>query len=109
MIHSSHMYVFGGISVTGSLNDFYRFDTTSLTWTEIGSIAKGSSPPPRYNFHMVAVNETIYVFSGVKKAGIGSQIDEYYGDFYKFDTVIYSSSSRRYDVPYENPILLMRC
>lgn len=57
------LYVFGGLSSFGYMNDFFHFDVITLNWTTIRKIGK-SWPCRRAGHAMISDDENIYIFGG---------------------------------------------
>jgi hypothetical protein len=67
-VDDKFVYIFGGrAGITmqeAAMNDMWKLDTSSLTWSKVEA-SGGSSPPEKRSFHrMVAVNRSLYVFGG---------------------------------------------
>jgi hypothetical protein len=78
---NNDIYIFGGSSSTGVLNDFFKIDTITNTVTQIWENGNNNITLRR-NFSMVAINNDIYIFGG-----ISSSYNEYFNDLYKFNTL----------------------
>mmetsp|Transcript_331 Transcript_331/g.312 ORF Transcript_331/g.312 Transcript_331/m.312 type:complete len:565 (-) Transcript_331:155-1849(-) len=59
------LYIFGGNSNYGLLNDFYTFDPINLLWSPVQDfISAGGMPSRRAGHSMVASENNIYIFGG---------------------------------------------
>ncbi|CUA69765.1 Tip elongation aberrant protein 1 [Rhizoctonia solani] len=74
--YQDKLYVFGGFTGKGSLNDMWCFDLTTRVWTELKS--SGDIPTPRAFFASTLVDDVIYVSGGVGKGA------KELGDIYSF-------------------------
>ena len=83
------IYVFGGSSTEVTpMSDFWEFNTVTMKWRDIGSIAIGSVPPPRSGHSMISIGNLVCVFGGAvwsKAEGWKS----HYNDLHVFDTGIF--------------------
>lgn len=52
-----YIYMFGGMSKDGALNDFYQLNIDSLTFTQLAT--NGPAPPPRLDFAMNLIEITL--------------------------------------------------
>jgi N-acetylneuraminic acid mutarotase len=75
----SNIYIFGGETNDGKLNDFYKIDTTTNYSTKIELLPESSKPPPSYDNYMTVIGNYIYIFDGTTDSGR-------LNDFYKIDT-----------------------
>lgn len=57
------LYIFGGLSTFGYMNDFFNFDVIKLTWNPIRKVGK-SWPCRRAGHSMMSDDENIYIFGG---------------------------------------------
>ena len=82
------IYIFGGITKTNNyLDHFYKITQQYIPITQNKIILKGTTTPPitppitpRTGQSMVAINNDIYIFGGIKNT-------TYYNDFYKINTL----------------------
>jgi len=72
------VYVFGGNTKHGLVNDFYHFDLTNLSWSQVTGV-NGSPPCARDRHTMRAVAGKLWIFGG------HSEDDEFLNDLYSFD------------------------
>ena len=54
-----YMYMFGGVTQLGLMNDFYTFDPTTLMWEE-GKIKRGKKR--RITIHSLAVDKFNFIY-----------------------------------------------
>ena len=52
-------------TLTGNHNDLFRYDPTSLTWTDLTACALGPLPLPRDGHGFTAAGDALYIFGGV--------------------------------------------
>ena len=73
---SGFVYVFGGWTATGHANDFFRYDTRRLTWTELSASSgvTGDPPSPRYFFGITGLGSSVYIFGGMTVTGPSNEI-----------------------------------
>ncbi|CAL1529655.1 unnamed protein product [Lymnaea stagnalis] len=60
--HPGQLFVFGGATQTGSLNDVQKLDTGSGTWTDVE--IRGTPPSPRTHRSSVVIGSKVYFYSG---------------------------------------------
>ena len=63
------MYIFGGYSEKGYLNDFFYIDIVNHKYKALTSVI-GISPSQRENFIFEIVNDTIFLFGGFHEGGV---------------------------------------
>ncbi|GAM25474.1 hypothetical protein SAMD00019534_086490, partial [Acytostelium subglobosum LB1] len=85
-------YVFGGINrdrrwELQDLDEFYVFDTDTMTWSEVE--CTGDKPSPRCGHRLVSIGHQLYLFGG----GAGDSWRERFNDIHIFNTE--TSSWRR--------------
>ena len=91
-----YLFVFGGNSRFGLMNDLYKFDPVELKWISIND-AMGSIPVRRAGHLMISQNELIYIFGG--RASIANRVVgmydtwEYSVRLNKFSQLIPTSSN----------------
>ena len=85
------IYIFGGKSSDGRLNDFYKIDTIDCNVVYSNVL---SDITERNGHSMVAIDTDIYIYGGYNRS---STYETYLNDFYKIDTincnVVYSDNS----------------
>jgi hypothetical protein len=60
------------------MNDLYKFDTVTTTWSHVASSQVDSDLPPARSFHkMTAVGTTLYIFGGCASVGRLSDLHSY--------------------------------
>lgn len=69
------------------LNDLYRLDPSTLTWTELTQTVQGTPPKPRGGHGFTALNGRLYVFGGTKGIDFGTMSDR--------ESFVHSISSHR--------------
>ncbi|CUA75342.1 Tip elongation aberrant protein 1 [Rhizoctonia solani] len=74
--YHNKLFVFGGFTGKGSLNDMWCFDLTTRVWTELKY--SGDTPTPRAFFASTLVDDVMYVSGGVGKGA------KALGDTYSF-------------------------
>ena len=63
VVHGTTFYVFAGFNGTSRTNDFFGFDFTSMTWSEV--IPRSGRPPSERHSHAAVVHgNCMYVFGG---------------------------------------------
>lgn len=60
--HPGQLFVFGGATQTGSLNDVQKLDVGSGMWTDVE--VKGVPPSPRTHRSSVVIGSKVYFYSG---------------------------------------------
>ena len=80
------MYVFGGSSSFGLMNDLFLFDPKAIAWRLVDTISpeSKSSPERRAGHSMVSVGENFYVFGG---RGIAAGVLYGLNDVWRFNVV----------------------
>ncbi|CAG9332589.1 unnamed protein product [Blepharisma stoltei] len=98
MYHSFHLlhdslWVFGGINEDQALlNDLWKFDTTTETWSKINS--NGDIPSARYMHASCSVQDLVLLFGGIDVSGFLNDFYSY-SDFSNSWQVVTLSNSDR--------------
>ncbi len=80
------LYLFGGRDMANmSLDDFYSYDPSSKTWTNLSVPASGALPQGRYGHSMVVIDNKIYMFGGAHV--VPSASFAFLNDLYSYDPV----------------------
>eukprot|EP00961_Rhodomonas_salina_P019786 266432-Rhodomonas_salina.1 len=79
---ASSLYVFGGLTLSGFVNDVYLLETTGMIWSNLTGGVNGLPPSPRDAFGIATVGSSIYVFGGYDDA-----LALLLNDLHVFDTV----------------------
>ncbi|OMJ74748.1 hypothetical protein SteCoe_26260 [Stentor coeruleus] len=72
------LYLFGGQSVTGNLNDLWAYTPSFTTWSEI--IFQNNPPSPRHSFAYASIGDIIVIWGGQTESG-------YNNDLFIYNTV----------------------
>ena len=56
-------------STADALSDLYRFETSTMTWTNVSALAVGQVPNQRYGHCFVSDESQFYVFGGKDSKG----------------------------------------
>ncbi|CAL8139288.1 unnamed protein product [Orchesella dallaii] len=96
----NHVYMFGGLIEHGYyVNDLYRLDVDSWTWTKLNPT--GEIPCARFGHSFTRLNDSFYVFGGLTDdtpTPPRMEMPRYLGDFYKLNV-----SSNLEEVSWEIP------
>ena len=69
----SYLYIFGGSSIKGLLNDLYVLDIETRRWEKIA--LPGPMPTPRTNHKAVLVSQSrIVIFGGFTEQGLVNDV-----------------------------------
>ncbi|ETO24873.1 hypothetical protein RFI_12283 [Reticulomyxa filosa] len=77
--HDGYLYLFGGNYKEKCLDDFYKYDIKSRTWSQI--IVKGKTPCARDRHTLTLINEEALVLFG----GYANDEKEFLNDLWSFD------------------------
>ena len=80
VVIDNNMYIFGGFTDSGVLNDLYKINTTGNS----EKINITGDIPARYRHTMVAIGDYMYIFGGDGDSGLSPN------DLYRIDTTGYS-------------------
>ncbi|EAR86286.2 kelch motif protein (macronuclear) [Tetrahymena thermophila SB210] len=80
VIYKECLYLFGGFTFNGRLNEIYQFNFKTLKWTKIK--ATGTKPSARENNGAVVYQNKLYIYGGYD--GVS-----WFKDFYSFDFATY--------------------
>jgi hypothetical protein len=90
---SGKMYMFGGSTSSGPINETWAFDPSAGangSWTQLSP--SGTSPSPRYQFAGTVVSNKIYVYGGESNSGA-------LNDMFAFDPSVGSSGNWAPNIP----------
>ncbi|OMJ76914.1 hypothetical protein SteCoe_23618 [Stentor coeruleus] len=86
------IYLFGGFSKFGLLNDFWVYDPSLEKWNQV--LSKNDPPSPRHSFAYASIGDIIVIWGGISEKG-------YSNDFFIYNVVtklwyeLYQSSNLR--------------
>lgn len=64
MVHyKGGLWVFGGIDMNSTFNDFWRFDLEKRQWSEVTS---KNTPEPRRSHSMIVYEDCFWMFGGIQ-------------------------------------------
>ena len=84
----SKMYIFGGISATGAINDLWTYDPSSNQWAEM--LPNNAPPPARYGAAAWAYGDQLYVMGGIGEDG-----------YYRFDVQAFDLNTKEWSTKIE--------
>eukprot|EP01114_Cavostelium_apophysatum_P010831 TRINITY_DN24964_c0_g1_i1.p1 TRINITY_DN24964_c0_g1~~TRINITY_DN24964_c0_g1_i1.p1 ORF type:complete len:377 (-),score=50.12 TRINITY_DN24964_c0_g1_i1:14-1144(-) len=78
-LYNGHLYIFGGWNVKTVLNDVWKFDLETYSWTLVKQKPNDVVPPP-VRYHVAVVyKDAMYIYSGFTDAR------KHLDDLYRFD------------------------
>jgi len=69
LVESGSLYVFGGETQTNQVNDLWKFDLATSSWTLVHNGTGDKVPSPRKEHAAVLVKDRMYIFGGAFQEG----------------------------------------